>query len=310
MQNLERTGERRCQVTGYDARALPEEWSGLFDLVLCDAPCSGEGMMRKNALASEEWSLMNVRTCAHRQREILEEAARVLAPGGRLVYSTCTFSPEENEETVCALLDGHPELELIPACPAVCEASAPGVSPEGSGRDLTLTRRFYPHRFRGEGQYLALFRKAGEDAPRPLPAEKPVRVPAEKERCARAFLESVLFSAPEEKMIFRGDDVYLVPPGGLPEKTCVSPGVLVGTLTKGRLEPHHRFFKAFADRFRRRVILSPEDARVEAYLRGEEIPLEGEAGWAVLYCGDCPLGGVKIVSGRGKNAYPKGLRKV
>ncbi len=311
MQNLERCGLKNCQVTGFDARHLPKSWKERFDLVICDAPCSGEGMMRKSREAVETWSEENITLCAKRQEEILEMAWFALAPGGTLLYSTCTWAPEENEERVFSLLKKKPDLHLVSPTEGVLAQSAPGISLPDCPFDLSLTRRFYPHRFDGEGQFLAVMKKDGEKPKEKKKKEKEKSAKVtEKEKIARAFLEEQLSGPIREKILFRGEDLYLVPQNGLPAEETVSPGVLVGTVQKGRVVPHHRFFLAFSSCFRRKYMLPPEDARAEAYLRGEEIPLEGENGWGVLFSGEMPLGGVKLSLGRGKNQYPKGLRKV
>ena len=309
MQNLERMGEGRCQVTGFDARSLPKSWEERFDLVICDAPCSGEGMMRKHSAAAELWSLENIREGARRQKEILQEAVRILAPGGILIYSTCTWAPEENEEQVTAVLETYPQMHLIPPSEAVTAVSAPGISQTESPYPLFLTRRFYPHLFDGEGQYLALLEKEEGAKKERKQKKKTQPKPSPQEKVALEFLQKNLTSLPVGTFLTRGDEVYLVPKGGVDPEETVSPGILLGTVQKGRLVPHHRLFLACGALFSKRISLEEEDARVEAYLRGEEIPLEG-AGFALLLAGDCPLGGVKISGGRGKNLYPKGLRKV
>ncbi len=108
--------------------------------------------------------------------------------------------------------------------------------------------------------------------------------------------------------MFRGEEVFLVPRHPFPQEIFHSPGVPVGTIQKGRVVPHHRFFMAYGKDFCQKKALSSEDSRVEAYLRGEEIALDGK-GYAVLFCERIPLGGVKLSGGRGKNLYPKGLRR-
>lgn len=309
MQNLERMGEGRCQVTGFDARSLPKSWEEHFDLVICDAPCSGEGMMRKHVAVAELWSTESVEECACRQKEILREAVRVLAPGGVLIYSTCTWAVEENEDRVSAVLSEYPQMHLIAPSEAVIAVSAPGISSKENPYPLDLTRRFYPHLFDGEGQYLALLEKEEGVKKERKQKKKTQPKPSPQERVALEFLQKNLTSLPAGVFLTRGDEVYLVPQEGIDPEETVSPGILLGTVQKGRLVPHHRLFLACGALFSQRISLEAKDARVEAYLRGEEIPLEG-AGFALLLVGNCPLGGVKISGGRGKNLYPKGLRKV
>lgn len=314
MQNLERMGERRCLVSAADAtKSIPAEWKGAFDLVLCDAPCSGEGMLRKSQEAAEMWSYENVLLCARRQEKILDNAFFACAPGGRILYSTCTWSQEENEEQVLRMLRKYPELSLLPPRREVAAVAKRGISLQGT--DLSLCLRFYPHLFPGEGQFLAVLQKAGGPAPQQEEKKKSKKKandpkPSPQQFLARRFLEETLSELPKERLFIRGETVYLAPHHPFSEEPFVSSGVPVGTVQKGRILPHHRFFIAYAPLFSRRISLSPKDPRVEAYLRGEEIALEGyEKGWSLLEAGRIPLGGVRVVDGRGKNAYPKGLRR-
>lgn len=302
MQNLERLGETRCLVTGFDASRLPREFYGCFDLVIADAPCSGEGMMRKNDLASENWSLENVRSLAALQKEILESAAKAVKNSGRILYSTCTWAKEENEDNVSHFLQNHPEFYIEKPAEEVAICATEGMIPD--------TLRFYPHVFDGEGQFLAIFRRASGEEELRLPKKKKEKgaKPDPRETAVKQFLDEVLETQPTGKLLFRGDDVYLTAETPFPEELFVSPGILIGTLQKGRIVPHHRFFRAYAANFRKRISIPYLDPRVEAYLRGEEIPLDGN-GYAVLFADTLPLGGVKISAGRGKNYYPKGLRK-
>ena len=310
MQNLERCGEARAVVTGFDGTLLPDRLEGLFDLVICDAPCSGEGMMRKNREAVATWSEEKVAQCAQIQTKLLESAARALAPGGRILYSTCTWSLEENEDRIAAFLKEHREFSLVPPRQEVAEFSSPGfVRPEC--RELAYTRRFYPHVFPGEGQFLAVLQKAGEAAlcPREEKRKKEKGKPNPSEALVRDFLQQVLALPISGEILFRGEEAYLIPSVLFPPEMAVSPGLKLGSVRKGRFVPHHRLFTALGTDFQRKISLSSDDPRVEAYLRGEEIPLSQPDGWAVICFGNSPLGGVKISQGRGKNYYPKGLRK-
>jgi 16S rRNA C967 or C1407 C5-methylase (RsmB/RsmF family)/NOL1/NOP2/fmu family ribosome biogenesis protein len=302
MQNIERLGEKRALVTGFEAQSIPEEFFGFFDLVLVDAPCSGEGMMRKSEEAVLLWSKENILLCAERQKAILNRAAKATAAGGILLYSTCTWAREENEDRVAEFLTENPEFSLLAPAPEVANMGSEGLVP--------CTLRFYPHRFRGEGQFLAIFQKEGEkELPRKRKQNKKKPKPDPREEIVWAFLSEVLEEKPEGKILFRGEEAFLVPEHPFSEEHFASPGVLLGTVQKGRVLPHHRFFRAFADSFANRHVLEMGDARIEAYLRGEEISLSGK-GYGVLFAEKMPLGGVKVSQGRGKNYYPKGLRKV
>ena len=327
-QNLERLGVRNAAVTNLPPAAVADRYPGFFDLTVVDAPCSGEGMMRKNPLAISEWSEENVLMCAARQKEILAEAVRTVAPGGRLLYSTCTFSVEENEENVVFLLENFPDLTLVPVKKEVADGTSPGI-PTPDHPELILCRRCYPHKTPGEGQFVALFQRAGEREPGPLPSARASGKKkdrgrgrtdrggnAEEEALFRAFLSDVLTAgAPDAVSSFRllpvGEGWCLSPDLPLPENGLFVPGVRVGEARKGRVIPHHWFFSAYGKDFKRKIDLSPGDPRLAAYLRGEEISAEGAScgdGYAAVCVCGIPLGGAHVSGGRAKNLYPKGLR--
>ena len=258
--------------------------------------------MRKNEEAREKWSLENIRQLSALQSKILESAAKAVKNGGRILYSTCTWAREENEDNVLRFLENHPEFTLEAPAADVASCAAEGLIPH--------TLRFYPHIFNGEGQFLAVLRRVsgGEAAFQPKKKKEKGKRSDPRVDTVKEFLAEVLDRVPEGKLSFREDEVFLTRELPFPEELFVSPGVLIGSVQKGRVVPHHRFFRGFADLFRNKISIPYEDPRAEAYLRGEEIPLEG-SGYAVLFADTLPLGGVKISAGRGKNYYPKGLRK-
>lgn len=165
-QNIERMGIQNAIVTNEDSAKLAEAFPSFFHAILVDAPCSGEGMFRKNPIALEEWSLDNVTLCANRQAEILDNAAKMLMGGGRMVYSTCTFSPEENEKTIAAFLDRHPEFSVeeveAPSFSKGISAWAKEGASEAAANEMDKTFRLWPHKLHGEGHYVAVLKKAGE----------------------------------------------------------------------------------------------------------------------------------------------------
>lgn len=308
MQNIERCAERRATVSAFDATRLPDEWRGAFDLVVCDAPCSGEGMMRKNPDAITLWSEEKVVAMASLQAKILDSAQQCVAPGGVLLYATCTFSPEENEEQIDRFLTAHPDFSLVPPAEPVASCAVKGLERGRCAEGMTL--RFYPHRFDGEGQFCAVLQKNGALSLRPIsfPRQKK-KAPDPAKAIVRAFLDSVLQAPYPGQIVMRGWDAYLCFSEDFPVEGLASPGVLIGRVQKGRVVPHHRFFCAMAPFFLRQARLFKTDERVQRYLAGEEIPLDLPDGWGVLMIENCPLGGVKMVRGTAKNHYPKGLRK-
>lgn len=313
--NVERMGLANVLVTNVDSKYIGKWYPDCFDLVVVDAPCSGEGMYRKNDLAISEWSLDNVSMCAARQREIVDNAVQTVAPGGYLLYSTCTYSTEENEELVAYILENYPSFRLVPCTAEVAVHTADGVDVTGGNcPELALCRRFYPHVCRGEGQFVALLRRDENDGVSGN-LVKDARVPLGKaEQAAVAdFYKDTLGRKPEGLClcggnIFAFDSDLPIPPFGV-----VAPGVAVGEARKGRITPHHHFFMAYGTELSVKVVLPPDDPSVAKYLAGEEIGVDSAAsGYAavLLRVGDAELslGGGKLSGGRLKNYYPKGLR--
>ena len=312
--NIERIGPKNVILTNLDTTALAAFYGAVFDLVVADVPCSGEGMLRKYDVASEEWSPENVQACATRQREILKNAVQLTAPGGRLLYSTCTFSPEENEQNVDWLLQTYPDFSLLPVAPEIINITANGVNFEGLSNDMTPCRRFYPHVSPGEGQFVALLERKAEGNRGTLPKTTLTAPDKKTMQTAKDFLGGTL-SAPlaQAQITQLRDTLWLTPDLPAPARGVFSPGVCIGTLQKGRIEPHHQLFSAYGKDFCRTVSLTQDDPRVAAYLRGEEIALTADEaacgnGYAAVLFEGAPLGGGKIVGDRLKNHYPKGLR--
>ena len=301
--NIERMGCDNVIVTCLSPEAVARRWAGCFDVVVVDAPCSGEGMFRKNPLAVEEWSPDNVSLCAARQRSILDCAVRCLRPGGKLVYSTCTFSPVENEDNVRYLMASYP-LYCVPTTPRVAAVTCEGSVPH--------TRRFYPHLGRGEGHFVAVLALAGTgDATAPLRAPYYAKdtLASTQAKAVRAFLADLGVDA---EGVLLGDEPCMLYRGALPVPSGVlCAGVKVGTLQKGRVQPHHMVWRCLP--VANRLQLRWDDPRVAAYWHGESIALAPTdnavaEGWGALYVDGYPMGGFKNVGGLLKNHYPKGLR--
>ena len=312
--NLERMGAVRATVTNTDTTDIADSFGAVFDLVVCDAPCSGEGMMRKYDEAVEEWSVENVLMCAERQKEILDNASRCVCAGGYLLYSTCTFSLEENEITVDRFLSRNPDFSIVPVTDSVKAVTADGASFEGHRREMSECRRFYPHITEGEGQFLCLM-KRDEDANVYIPKaktkkkgkEKPANILSKEEAQAveKFFKDNIDTSSHIFTKI--GDTVMMT--DDLPvHRAAVIAGAAVGTVIKGRLEPHHHLFSALGASFKRRVELTSDSPDAAAYLSGEVIDTDEKNGWCAVLIDGCPAGGGKIVDGKVKNHYPKGLR--
>lgn len=316
--NIERFGTKNAIVTNYDMTAkseLCDLYEGFFDLVICDAPCSGEGMFRKYPEeAISEWSVENVRICAERQKEILDNAAGFVCEGGLLLYSTCTFSLDENEMQADEFLSRHPEFELIPVSKAVQDATVGGYLFEGCKHEsVSLTRRFYPHISKGEGQFIALFRKTrGVSEFKKDKYQSPLTKPSDLEKKIFSdFIKKTIDGFDMSKVYKYNDNlIYIDFDAKIPSKKVFSCGVKLGEIIKSRFEPHHQFFKCFGKEFKNVIDLHDGDDRITKYLHGEVIEADIGNGWCSVCYKGLVLGGGKVVDGVVKNHYPKGLRTV
>ena len=309
LSNVERMGLKNTVVMNTDPPAIRTLFDRYFDLVVVDAPCSGEGMLRKYPAAAEEWSEAGVAAAAARSRLILDDAAATVREGGHLLFSTCTFSEEENEDAVTAFLARHPDFALVPPSPAVTAVTADGIYRAGRPQEITLTRRFYPHLAPGEGQYIALMQRTAGGTGGVLYREAPTRQDRRAEGEARAAIEAIC-PLPEGRLHLAGDDLYLLPEGFLlPPRAVVRAGVALLTRAGKQYLPHHHAAAALGKRFHSTLDLAPDDPRLAAYLHGEEIEASaGSAGFTAVTVAGVPLGLAKCTQGRAKNHYPKGLR--
>jgi len=290
--NIERMGVGNALVTNEHPARLAEKYSGFFDRVLIDAPCSGEGMFRKEEAAVTDWSQETVEMCARRQAEILDSGAALVRPGGRLVYSTCTFAPEENEMTIAAFLERHPEF-----IPEQTDASWFDKAGEGQFRML-------PHKLLGEGHFGAVLRKiSGEETD--TAEEKGVKLP----KAWDAFAKELGICLPAGKGVAFGQSLYWAPED-LPSLRGVKvlrPGLELGELKKDRFEPAHALalWLKTAENCQN---LSADSQQIQAYMHGDVVA-SGQRGWCLV-----TVDGYSIGWGKGdgkvlKNHYPKGLRR-
>lgn len=305
--NIERLGLNNVVTTCMDTGRLAKTFPKTFDMIMVDAPCSGEGMFRKEEIAIDEWSLDNVKKCAERQAEILENAAAALKNGGYIVYATCTFSLEENEMTIDSFLQRHPDFEIVKVKSSVSENSADGIFFEGCKcENISFARRFYPHKNKGEGQFAAVLHNTNEPSDyRNIPVKSSTKI----DKTVTDFLDDVLTEYKKENvLIYNGNPVYFTPDFEVSKGTAFSCGITIGEIRKNYIQPHHQFFMAMGKYFKRKIELSPDSEEIKKYLHGEEISADCNNGWAVVTVNGCSVGGAKIVNGRAKNHYPKGLR--
>ena len=290
--NIERMGVANALVTNEHPARLAEKYKGFFHRVLIDAPCSGEGMFRKEEAAVTDWSQQTVEMCARRQAEILHSGAALLAPGGRLVYSTCTFAPEENEQAIANFLKEHPEFTTE-------SVSAPWFTPAGEGMF-----RLWPHKLLGEGHFVAVLRKSGgEDAD--IKTVSGAKLPKEWTE----FAKDLNISLPEGKAVLFGSSLYWAPEE-LPDLRGIKvlrPGLELGDVKKDRFEPAHALALHLKTASRTKD-LPVDGPQIAAYMRGEVIPANTR-GWTLVQVNAYSIGWGKCDGKVLKNHYPKGLRR-
>lgn len=290
--NIERMAVPNALVTNEHPETLAKRFAGFFDRVLVDAPCSGEGMFRKEEAAVTDWSPETVQMCARRQGEILNSAARLVRPGGRLVYSTCTFAPEEDEGAVAAFLEAHPEFTPEPV-------EAPWFS---AGENASY--RMWPHKLLGEGHFAAVLRKRDGETGE-IAETKGEKLPKQWE----SFARELGIALPEGKAVTFGQSLFWAPEEmpDIQRLKVLRPGLELGTVKKDRFEPAHALALWLGSCVSTQHYAGDSE-EIKAFLHGDVVPSR-EKGWC-LVCAD----GYSIGWGKGdgnvlKNHYPKGLRR-
>lgn len=298
--NVERMGITNCIVTSASPSEFEKCCLNAFDKVIVDAPCSGEGMFRKDPAAILEWSLEHVSASAKRQSNILDSAAITLRPGGKLIYSTCTFSLEENEEVLEAFIKRHSDFSLI------------------------SSKRLYPHLMRGEGHFVAVLEKGGAATVKgaiqldPTQGLKPVKSGA----IAAFFAENISDTSGLLAFESKEGKVFLMPecftslktPKGMDIRIPIfSRGVFAGELIKGRFEPSHTLVMALGEKFKNRIFLKQDSKALTSFLHGDVLPCDKNGYTAVCVDSEydnifLPIGLGKASGGQLKNKLPKGLR--
>ncbi len=314
-QNLERCGARRQVISNSDTGILCRSLQGYFDAVLVDAPCSGEGMFRKEPQALAEWSVDNIRLCADRQAKIIHNASMAVRPGGRLVYSTCTFAPEENEAVIAQFLNEHPDysLEKITVPFGVNGFDFTQIKPyvpiQQCDANLTYCRRIFPQHG-GEGHFIALLRRDNA-APTHTQTEYSPPLKDVNRNAAKELYADCFVTRPDGEFVTFGERVRLLPLA-LPMLhgiNILSAGIAVAEVCKNRLEPCHSAFMATSlSNCQRAIEYAVDDEQLLAFLHGEETPYIGDKGWTAVGVAGLPVGFGKSAAGKLKNRYPKGLR--
>ena len=291
--NIERMGIANALVTNEHPQRLAEKLPGFFDRVLIDAPCSGEGMFRKEEAAVTDCSVETVQMCARRQAEILSSGAILVRPGGRLVYSTCTFAPEENEQTIAAFLEDHPEFSLE-------AVDAPWFTPAGEGQF-----RLWPHKLLGEGHFAAVLRKTGGEEG-DVPEFKAQKLPREWE----SFAKEMKITLPAGKAVLFGSCLFWAPVE-MPDiqgLKVLRPGLELGEVKKDRFEPAHAL-ALWMKEAKTQVSFPAQSQIIRDYMAGQVIACD-RRGWCLVKVDGFSLGWGKGDGKVLKNHYPKGLRRI
>ncbi len=317
--NLERWGTRRTLVTAERPDRLATRWGNWFDRVLLDAPCSGESMFRKSASARSMWSIESVLGCALRQGHLLRQAAALVRPGGTLVYSTCTFAPEENEYIIAAFLAEYPDFDIQPL---LLPRSSPGrpdwLPPELFNPNLERAARFWPHMSAGDGHFIARLQRNGDMPADQFATSLPLAATAACDRWndfMRSTFKADLIAG--SILTLHKNQLYAVPEE-LPPLDGIRiarAGLWLGTLQKDRFIPSHSLALALRpyapgkqSQCQRDLNLEPDDQRLTRYLQGHPLNEPGDAGWIMIRVAGFPIGWGRRTGGIIKNMYPKGLR--
>ncbi len=311
LKNIEVNGIGNVVITCEEPGKLISTFEEFFDKILIDAPCSGEGMFRKDNKLIKSWQTNGPEYFAPIQRSILHQASQMLKPGGYMLYSTCTFSKLEDEDNISEFLANHPDFSLID----IFDSGISSIHPyEGFTKGIGLPQcvRIFPHKMQGEGHFVALLKKDGE-AVQDVPVRgKAVKLPGELE----AFLEELSFEIPSSDIVIQKENVYYLPPlaGKLKGLRAMRTGTLLGELKKNRFEPSQAFAMTLKDgQYSSCVRLKISDDAVIRYLKGETIEVDescvtGNNSMKLIMVDGFPLGWGKYNNGQVKNKYLPGWR--
>ena len=311
--NIERLGFKNVAVVSNDTKKLGDVLCGVADVVVVDAPCSGEGMFRKNPETMNEWTLGVVDMCAERQFQILQNVCKIVKNKGKMVYSTCTFNKKENEGVVEQFLKLHKDFKLIELSNDIQSVSKPGICDTEDKYNLKFCRRFYPHDNFGEGQFVAVMQRVDEEEF----SESVVKIKKEKLQAKEEFLVKSFidknFDLKKYDIAKLGSQFFILPKNRVDLKglSVAMLGVCAGEIENQRFVPHHHLFKAFAKNCFNVVDLKEDKTRINKFIAGDQIFDEKvEDGYCAILSGGFALGFGKAKNGTINNHYPKGLRQI
>lgn len=295
---------------------IADQFEEFFDKILLDAPCSGEGMFRKDPDVAKVWSQEKSLECSRIQKDLILSAAKMLSPGGMLLYSTCTFSPEENEEVIQYLLDSRDDFSLIPMEEYEGFSSGRPEWTKNGSEELKKCVRIWPHKMNGEGHFMALLKKEGVAGKRSIPNRKGMVVTKADKKILDEFFKNVRKPLDLETVEIRKDQVYQVTKllGDRKGINFLRNGLYLGEMKKGRFEPSQSLSMALKkEEYDSVVDLHFDDPRTEKYLKGETIEIDDietsrKNGWQLVCVDGYPMGWGKLVNGTLKNKYHAGWR--
>ena len=306
IENVERLGLSNVIITSGAGDEICRNFRNYFDLALVDATCSGEGMFRKNPNLMVTWSEKRVASCVAIQKQLLDWATTTLRSDGILVYSTCTFSLDENEKVVDWFLRTHPEFSLVDVNDSVKAHTTPGVS-INNDFNFEKTRRFYPHTERGEGQYVAVMKK-NSSCQESTCICRVNKIKEDDLESVRSFLSHLGVDVEPERIYIHSERVWILPKEKIVlKKHVVNHGVFLGTLSNGIITPSHAFFMAFGHDFNNQLNLSLGSAPLSQYLQGRDLRMPCGDGWGAVCVEGCTIGGFFAKRGVLHNLYPKNL---
>ncbi len=307
VKNIELCGVRNAVVTNESPEKLACNFEGYFDKILVDAPCSGEGMFRKDRAAAQSWEKYKCEKCCGMQWDILQHADRMLKPGGCLVYSTCTFSPEEDERMISRFLDIFQTYELV-EIPKTDGMTSGRPDWSDGNQDLAKTVRLWPHKLKGEGHFVARLRKKGTNAPVSVGFEKGEDAP----KAFRDFIRENLNIEIKGIFMVKGDNLYCLPEQ-IPDLSGLKIakfGWYLGRLKRERFEPSHSLILSLQQKAIKNVIdFSSGSKEILKYLKGETLIIPGTKGFVAVCVDGYTIGWAKQTGQMLKNLYPKGWRK-
>lgn len=310
LKNMELMGVKNAYVVSEVPENLVSRFAGFFDKILIDAPCSGEGMFRKEPSMVKSWEEHGVEFFQNLQRGIMDSVVKLLKPGGKILYSTCTFSPEEDEGSIKYLIENYPEFQVEKINPLWHEFS--GGHPEWVNGPECLEDciRLWPHKLNGEGHFITLLEKEGELESSGSGANRKEFILPED---SKEFFSNVSMPLDLKNVVQVKDKLFMLPDADIDMKgyRVLRSGLYLGDLKKNRFEPSQSLAMALKkEEFNQVVDFSVEDSRVKKYLKGETIELEDtkKSGWQLICVDGYPLGWAKATKGKLKNKYHSGWR--